>query len=84
MKILMVIDQYDECNNGTTVSAQRFACGLTERGHDVYIASTGKQAPNKFIVKELPLPIGISWLVKSQGMIFALPTKDVLRKAISK
>jgi len=84
MKILLVTDQYDVCNNGTTVSAQRFAEGLTKRGHEVYVASTGKQAQNKFVVKKLPLPIGISWLVESQGMIFALPTKSVLREAISK
>ena len=57
MRILMVLDQYDNCNNGTTVSAQRFVEGLTKRGHDVYVASTGKQAQNKFVVKELPLPV---------------------------
>ena len=84
MKILLVLDQYDDCNNGTTVSAQRFAEGLTKRGHDVFIASTGKPAQNKFIVKPLPLPPGISWLIKSQGMVFALPTKDVLKESISK
>ena len=28
MKILIVIDQFDDANNGTTISAKRFAEGL--------------------------------------------------------
>ena len=30
MKILIVIDQFDNSNNGTTISARRFAKGLQE------------------------------------------------------
>lgn len=35
MKILLVMDQYENANNGTTISARRFAEGLRKRGHDV-------------------------------------------------
>lgn len=84
MKILIVIDQFDNSNNGTTISARRFAKGLQEAGNEVYVVSTGeKQDEYKFNVKELPLPPGISHLVRSQGMNFAIPNTEVLEKAIS-
>lgn len=84
MKILIVIDQFDDANNGTTISAKRFAEGLINLGHEVYIVSTGEPRENKYVVKAMPLPIIVSKIVKSQGMTFAIPNKDILREAISK
>lgn len=83
MRILIVIDQFDDANNGTTISAKRFAEGLEKLGHEVFIVSTGKEAKNKYVVKKMPLPIIISRIIKSQGMTFALPNKKVLKEAIS-
>ena len=84
MKILIVIDQFDNSNNGTTISARRFAKGLQDAGNEVYVVSTGeKEDEYKFNLKELPLPPGISHLIKSQGMSFAIPNTEVLEKAIS-
>lgn len=84
MKILLVIDQFDNSNNGTTISARRFAKGLQEAGNKVYVVSTGDSKNEyKFNLKELPLPPGISHLVKSQGMSFAIPNTEILEKAIS-
>lgn len=83
MKILLVIDQFDNSNNGTTISARRFAKGLEDAGHTVYVVSSGSPSENKFPLKELPLPIGVSKLVKSQGMSFAIPNKEILTEAIS-
>ncbi len=84
MKILIVIDQFDNSNNGTTISARRFARGLQDAGNEVYVVSTGeKEDEYKFNLKELPLPPGISHLIKSQGMSFAIPNTEILEKAIS-
>ena len=84
MKILIVIDQFDNSNNGTTISARRFAKGLQDAGHEVYVVSTGdKKDEYKFNLKELPLPPGISHIIKSQGMSFAIPNTEILEKAIS-
>ena len=84
MKILIVIDQFDTSNNGTTISARRFTKGLQSAGNEVYVVSTGdKKDEYKFNLKELPLPPGISHIVKSQGMSFAIPNTEVLEKAIS-
>ena len=66
MKILIVIDQFDDANNGTTISAKRFAEGLMNLGHEVYVVSTGKPAENKYVVKKLPLPIIVSKIIKSK------------------
>ena len=82
MKILLVIDQYQNGNNGTTISARRFAEGLQKRGHTVTILTTGEEGENKFILNSLKLPIGISGIVKSQGMSFAVPDKEIIRKAM--
>lgn len=84
MKILIVIDQFDDANNGTTISAKRFAEGLKKLGHEVSVVSTGRKADHKYVVKKMPLPIGISHIIKSQGMTFALPNEKVLKEAISK
>lgn len=84
MKILIVIDQFDNSNNGTTISARRFAKGLKDIGHEIYVVSTGNNNNEyKFCLKELPLPPGVSHLVKSQGMSFAMPNTQILEKAIS-
>ena len=84
MKILIVIDQFDNSNNGTTISARRFAKVLQDAGHEVFVASTGTQKDEyKYNLRELPLLPGISHIIKSQGMSFAIPNSEILEKAIS-
>lgn len=82
MKILLVIDQFDSDNNGTTISARRFADVLRAHGNEVRIISTGRDAADKYTVREWKVPIFNS-LIKSQGMTFALPSRNKLDKAIS-
>lgn len=83
MKILIVVDQFDNGNNGTTMSARRFVEALERRGHTVYVVSTGAKNRNKYVVKELPLIPIVSHIVRSQGMCFGIPSKKVLEEAIS-
>ena len=82
MKILLVIDQFNDSNNGTTISAQRFAKGLEQHGHKVSVLTIGKNSNEIYGLKEIPLPIGISHIVKSQGMSFALPNQKVIEKSL--
>ena len=42
MKIVLVIDQFDDANNGTTISARRFAAALKEHGNEVRVIATGR------------------------------------------
>lgn len=83
MKILIVIDQYDGANNGTTISARRFVENLRKRGNEVRIISTGKESENKYTVKNIHLTPIIHWIVSSQGMEFAKADEEKLKEAIS-
>ena len=56
MKILIVIDQYDNLSNGTTISAKRFVDGLRKNGNEVQILSTGKDGKDKFSLKTYMFP----------------------------
>lgn len=81
MKILFVIDQYKAENNGVTVSARRYAKVLMEHGHTVRILSTADTGEDGYTVRELQVPI-FGGLIHSQGMIFGVPEKDVIQKAV--
>lgn len=81
MKILLVIDQFDTDNNGTTISAKRFANVLRQHGNEVRIITTGLETDDKYVVKEWKMPIGDK-LIKSQGMTFAMPNLKTLEEAI--
>ncbi len=82
MKILLVVDQFDEANNGTTISARRFAEGLEKEGHEVHIAAVGEEKDRKHTMKEYNLIPGIRKLIHSHGMKFAKPDDDKLKAAI--
>ncbi len=57
MNILFVIDTYDTGNNGTSISAQRFAAELRQRGHDVRILTAGQEGEHRFAVPQLKMPV---------------------------
>ena len=87
MKIVLVIDQFDSGNNGTTVTARRFAEQLCRRGHTVTVlacgessAAIGEMGLNKVGVPEFRLPV-FDRLVKSQGMQFARPVDEAYYQA---
>lgn len=82
MKILIVIDQFDGANNGTTISARRFVENLRKRGHEVRVITTGVEDKNKYIVKKIKLTPVVNKIVTSQGMTFAKPNDKKLREAI--
>ena len=82
MKILIVIDQYDGANNGTTISARRFVANLKKRGHEVSVISTGKEEEGKYSVDKIKLVPIVNKIVTSQGMEFAKADEEKLREAI--
>lgn len=81
MKILLVIDTYDTNNNGTSISAQRFAAVLREHGNEVRILTTGEPAPDKFVLKEFKVPL-FNDLIHSHGFQFAQVDLDIIREAV--
>lgn len=82
MKILFIIDQLDNPNNGTTISAMRFAQALISDGHYVCLAGCGKKGPNKFIFKPIPKLAFASYMIHSQGMEFSMPNRNRMKKIV--
>ncbi|MFF5288897.1 glycosyltransferase [Paractinoplanes globisporus] len=90
MIITLVIDTFNVNNNGTTISANRFAAALVARGHTVRVVACGEPAgdgereskgPEMFWVPELVVPIA-SRLAHRQSTVFAKPVREVLTAAI--
>ncbi|HEX6682393.1 MAG TPA: glycosyltransferase [Candidatus Limnocylindrales bacterium] len=90
MIITLIIDTFNVNNNGTTVSATRFAAALISRGHTVRVVSCGQpgdptgqgpEGPEMFYVPELVVPIA-SRLAHRQSTLFAKPSREVLIAAI--
>lgn len=90
MIITIVIDTFNGGNNGSTVSAIRFAATLISRGHTVRVVACGEPGdatgqgrhdPQMFWVPELVIPVA-SRLAHRQNTVFAKPVREVLIAAI--
>lgn len=88
MKILFVIDTYDTSNNGTSISAQRFAAELRNRGHEVNILTIGDEnttSPHRFSVSKMTVPV-FQGLMDKHDFSFAQPwgseTTRVIHEAV--
>ena len=46
------MDQFDTANNGTTVSAQRFAQALRARGNEVRVAAVGAPGEGRYVMEK--------------------------------
>ena len=79
MTIVIVIDTL-QLNNGTTMTAYRFANMLRSRGHTVRFVSTGEQEEDKFVVPERYFPMATP-IARKQGIIFAKSDRRVFRRA---
>lgn len=93
MRVLLVIDQFEDPTNGTTVSARRFAAALRRRGHEVRVACYADDATQR---SDAPHPAddvvryplgrrgvpGFNRVVAAQGWVLAKPDDDVLREAL--
>jgi len=70
MRIVLVIDQYDSLNNGTTATARRYADELRKRGHTVTVLASGTAEKDKVPVSKMRIPFFQS-LIEKQGVCFA-------------
>ncbi|KON73010.1 hypothetical protein M768_20710 [Cellulosimicrobium cellulans F16] len=94
MRVLLVIDQFEDPTNGTTISARRFAVALRERGHEVRVACCrGAARPGgadpedradgvvHYRLEPRGVP-GFDRVIAGQGWVLAKPDDDVLRDAL--
>ncbi len=86
MIITLVIDQYGDENNGTTISTRQFASTLAKRGHEVRVVGVTRDNPAGkeilYNVKERYVPLA-TYFAHKQGLLFGKPNKNVLREAIT-
>ena len=81
MKILFVIDTYQTNNNGTSISAQRFAAELRNRGHEVRILTTGDPSENIYALNGVKIPV-FQGLIEKHGFKFAACEATIVEKAV--
>lgn len=87
MVITLIMDQFGQTNNGTTVTAMRFAEVLKQHGHEVRVVASAPEGqkiddPNFYGVDRYHIPV-FDNLIRSQGMVFAKPDDAVLKQAIA-
>lgn len=82
MIITLVIDSYDDLNNGTTASARRFVENLRKCGHTVRVLTAGNPGPDKYILKKWDIPV-VSHFSEPQGITFAKPDEKIIREAFT-
>lgn len=70
MKIVHVLDLYDEPKNGVATATKRNVKALKSMGHEVVVVSTGAPGEDKVAVDEFKLPL-FQHLVDEQGFTFA-------------
>jgi len=94
MRVLLVIDQFDDANNGTTVSARRLAHALHGRGNEVRVVccrgdgTEARALPSgatdgivRYLLEPLRIP-GFNGIISGQGMVLARADDEVLRDAL--
>lgn len=81
MKILLVIEQYYDANNGMVISARRFAKILREHGHEVRILSNGKPTDSPYALKTKKIPI-LNGIITAQGFAFPKVDMKIYKKAM--
>ena len=80
MKILFAIDLLNSHNNGTSISAQRFAEELRKRGHEVRILTTGS-GEDIYSLPKLKVPF-FQGLIEKEGFAFAKWPKKTITEAV--
>jgi len=82
MKILFVIDAYFTHNNGTSISAQRFASELRKRGHEVRVLTACDETKeNIYSMPEMKIPF-FQGLINKHGFQFAQWRKRIIYEAV--
>ena len=84
MIITIVFDQFSEANNGTTMTARRFAEALAKRGNEVRIlggAASGSPILKYYETGTVKLFRPVRGIFEKQGMIVSKINKEIIKKA---
>ncbi len=85
LKIVQVIDIFENASNGAAISTERFTELLRKNGHTVWVASTGKIDHHKIPLKEFyPPGAYLKGIMQRMKFVFALPDIKALTAIIAK
>jgi glycosyltransferase involved in cell wall biosynthesis len=79
----MVIDAWDDANNGAVVSTRRFTEILRGRGHTVDVLATGAPAPGKTPLRSFVIPTPGN-IMEKMRLPFAWPDRRILEETLSR
>lgn len=80
LRIVMVLDTYDDVRNGAVISTQRFTGLLRGAGHRVLILSSGEPGPDKIALRAFYPPF-FKKIMQRMRFIFAWPERRILEAA---
>lgn len=80
MKIVVVIDLYDQLTNGTVMTAYRFVEELKKKGHTVRVVATGAKGEDCYEVPERYIPLATE-VARLQQIRFGKPDFETLMNA---
>ncbi|HEU4383183.1 MAG TPA: glycosyltransferase [Anaeromyxobacteraceae bacterium] len=83
LRIAMVLDSWDDANNGAVVSTRRFVELLRGRGHQVTVVATGRPEPGKVTLPRFRVPF-FDGLMRKMRYPFAWPERRVLEEVLSR
>jgi 1,2-diacylglycerol 3-alpha-glucosyltransferase len=83
LRIAMVIDAWDDQNNGAVVSTRRFTDLLRARGHTVEVLATGEAAPGKVPLKTFFIPTPGN-IMQKMRLPFAWPDPRLLEETLAR
>ena len=64
LKIVHVLDLYDQPNNGVATATKRNVKLLRDLGHEVRVLATGEPTADKIVADEFSLPFFNTWLTR--------------------
>ncbi len=80
LNIAMVIDVYDNSQNGAAISTKRFV-ELLRNEHHVLVITTGDPAPGQVVFPQFYIPV-VKKVMKQMNAPLAIPSNKVLNRAI--
>jgi glycosyltransferase involved in cell wall biosynthesis len=83
LRIAMVLDSWDDTNNGAVVSTRRFTALLRDRGHEVTVLAEGGPEPGKVALRQLRVPL-FDGIMRKMRFRFAWPDRRVLSEAFAR
>lgn len=84
MKIAIITDVLGEENNGTTITTKRLIENMREKGHEVFIVSPSTSTEEGYYPLKKRNFYMFNKYVKKNGVVLALPDKELLREVISR